>query len=259
FDCRPRYCESGTCVASGVCANETTDCSEPCEEGSLCVAGTCEVALPDPYIEDLPQATGLYNAMAPVNVGTVALVFYDRSTGDLRGASRNSAGWSAPFLIDGIERNDPFVGDSGLSASLTVDPSGTWHVSWVDGGEESLRYTTVRNGVVDPPQTVDEGSTTPEGVRHFDGRHIVGDSSSIAVTLSGEVRITYQDATAGRTMLARLPPNGQNWLIEILDGAGHTGYWTSQIVWRNTSVISYFWRGLTPNLESSGVRVINYN
>ena len=245
---------AGAC-ALGVCAVDTEDCAESCEDGSLCVAGSCEPLLPDPYIEDLTKATGLHNAMAVSPSGDIAYVFYDRSSGNLYGSLREEGSFTAPRLIDGLARQDPFVGDSGIGASIAADASGTWHLSWVDGGEEALRYTTMSpSGQVATPETVDDGSTDGTN-RYFDGRHIVGDDSSIAVAESGEVRVVYQDTTDGTAMLATKRP-GQSWTLEVIERFGHTGYWLDQVVIRNRSFVTTWWRGLAPDLNDSGLTVL---
>ncbi|MCS6798905.1 MAG: hypothetical protein NZ898_10295 [Myxococcota bacterium] len=251
--CRAAWCPSGqVCLESGECATATMDCTPACESGRTCVRGRCEEIVGADWVEDMPVSTGLYNALARGPDG-LALVFYDRTAGNLMGAREVGGRWQPPFLIDGYGRDEEFVGDCGIGASLFVDGSGRWHVSYVDGTEETLRYASIDGMRIDR-ETVDDGST--DGMsRHPDGRHIVGDDSSIVVTAAGEVRIVYQDATAQRAMLARRPAGG-TWRIQILDREASTGYWLEQVLVGTTSHVATWWRDETTSPRRNGVRVL---
>jgi hypothetical protein len=255
MNCRPQFCAMGeVCLESGTCVAPSSDCAPACMSDQACVAGACQAALPDPFVEDVLPATGLHNALVATSTG-LALVFYDRTSGNIYGTSHDGAAWAPPFLIDGYGRMEPTTGDSGIGASLFVDSAGTWHVSYVDGAEETLRYASVTAGTVGPRVVVDDGSTDGT-MPHADGRHVIGDDSSIVVTETGEIRIVYQDSSAHRAMLARRPVGGGPWTISVLDGMDHTGFWTEQVLVGGTSYVATWWRNEMGDDPTNGVRVL---
>ncbi len=251
IDCRPAFCPEGAvCLEDGRCAIESADCGE-C--GETCVAGECLVALSSDHIEDRPPAIGLFPVLANT-AGGLALVYYDRSLGNLMGAENDGAAWGAPFVIDGYSVGDPGIGDSGIGATLAVDAAGTWHVAYVDGSEETLRYTTVTGGAAETPVIVDNGSsdgTTPNP----DGRHVIGDDASLVITDGGEVRIAYQDATSQRAMFAR-SGEGAEWTISVIDSDDSTGYFTTQVMLGTTSFVAEWWRRESREDRANGVRIL---
>jgi hypothetical protein len=252
--CRPQFCGMGqVCLESGECAATTTDCSPGCGDGRACVAGSCQATLPSPYVEDVPPVIGAYASLARTPSG-MAVVYYDRTGGNLYGAAFDGTRWGMPFLIDGYAAGRPGVGDSGIGASLYVDDGGDWHVSYVDGAEETLRYARVRAGAVVSTEVVDDGSTDG-AMPNTDGRHIVGDDSSIVATAS-ELRIAYQDATAQRVMYATRPIAGGAWRIRVLDAEGSTGYFIEQQLVAGTSYVATWWRReMRP--AANGVRILS--
>ncbi|MCS6856853.1 MAG: hypothetical protein NZM37_03995 [Sandaracinaceae bacterium] len=252
--CRPEYCPMGQmCLASGRCAMPSSTCSPACGMGKACVGGRCEDVLPNPYVEDLYPGRGLYTQIATTRNG-LALIFYDRSEGNLYGARHDGSSWSAPFLIDGYGRRGG--GDSGISASLVVDEMGRWHIAYVDATDEVLRYARVDGGDVAVREVVDDGTT--DGMNpHPDGRHIVGDDASIVVTSSGEIRIAYQDATAHRLRLARRM--GDRWMIQVLDSRDHTGFWVEQAVAPMGSRVVSWWRKEMRGMTQNGIRIFQVN
>ncbi len=251
MDCRPAFCDdTTTCTEGGLCVTDSGDCGGSCAMDQICVSGTCETALPDNYVEDMPPALGMYNSLVATDSG-LALVYYDRSNGNLWGAAYDGSAWAAPFLIDGYGAGTLGVGDSGLAASLFVDAAGVWHVSYVDGAEENLRYARIEGGMV-TAETVDNGATDGTDPNP-DGRHIVGDDSSIVVTEGGEIRIAYQDATSRRAMLARRPASGGEWTISIFDETDSTGFWIEQSLLGTTSVIATYYR----SASDGGTRLFN--
>ncbi len=253
--CRPGLCASGEeCLEdSGLCVTETADCAEDCASGDVCYMASCQTALPDNFVEDMPPANGMYTALARTSTG-LAVVWYDRTAGNIMGASYDGTSWSAPVLIDGYGVGDPDVGDSGLGATLFVDSADVWHVAYVDGAEEAVRYARVEAGTV-TTELVDDGSTDGT-MRHPDGRHIVGDDASIAVTDGGQVRIAYQDATSQRLMLATRNSGDTEWTVTILDPAQHTGWWVEQALVGTTSYVATWWRGPAGDEIDNGVRVL---
>lgn len=257
--CRQQYCPEGSfCTeTSQECVAEAATCGDCAGSDEECVttAGgdACTVVLPENFVEDLPVSTGLYPSMRATTAG-LALVFYDRSGGNLMGSAFDGAAWGAPFPIDGFFRGSPDIGDSGQSADLFVTSDDVWHVAYVDGGEEELRYARIEAGAI-TRELVDDGSTDGAD-RHTDGRHIVGDDASIVVTDAGEVRVVYQDATAQRAVLARRGGDG-TWAVSVLDDVDSTGYWIEQELVGSSSFIAEWWRRQTPREErDQGVRVM---
>lgn len=255
--CRPQFCEGFgvSCLESGQCATPTTDCPADCAAGEVCFMGTCQVALVDNYVEDLPPAYGLHTSLAATPSG-LAIVWYDRGTGNLWGASQSGGTWGAPFLIDGYMRGDPNVGDSGIGASLFVDSAGTWHVTYVDGAEEVLRYAQIVGGAVTIREDVDNGATPDGTTLHDDGRHVVGDDSSVVVTDGGEVRVAYQDATDRTLMLARRAAGATTWTVSVLDDMDNTGFWAEQVLVGGTSYVATWYRFQSRSAPRNGIRVL---
>ncbi|AKF05600.1 hypothetical protein [Sandaracinus amylolyticus] len=256
--CRPDFCGTGqVCLENGSCVVPTSDCAEDCGDNQ-CFMGTCQAALPANYVEDLPPAYGLYTALARTPSGGLVVAWYDRGQGNLYASELASVGgtWGAPILVDGYARgDDSSSGDSGIGTSIFVDAAGTVHVAYVDGAEEALRYVSIAGGVPSVPQTIDTGTsdgTTP----HTDGRHIVGDDSSIVVTDGGEIRVTYQDATVQHLMLARRAAGGGEWTISVLDDENHTGFWAEQVLIGTTSYVATWWRQESRAASEQGVRVL---
>jgi hypothetical protein len=239
------------CLESGACVTPSTDCAMACGDGQACVTGACQPALVDPYVEDLPPGRGLYNQIATTSSG-LALTFYDRSEGNLYGASFDGTAWAAPFLIDGYGRTG--AGDSGMGSSLFVDGTGTWHVTYVDGTDEGLRYAQITGGAVTVRELVDDG-TTDGTTPHTDGRHLVGDDSSVVVTAGGEVRVAYQDATSHTLMIARR--SGTSWSQRVIDSEDHTGFWVEQALTASGSSVATWWRRQMGRSTIDGVRVIS--
>lgn len=230
--CRPQFCGSADCLATGECTND---------------AGEAEV-LPDPYVEDLPPAIGLHTSLAATSSG-LALVYYSRAEGNLYGVSFEGGAWGTPFLIDGYGVGDPNTGDCGLHASLAVDAAGVWHVAYVDGAEEALKYARIE-GMAITREIVDDGET--EG--STDGRHVVGDDADIAVTASGEVRIAYQDATRQDARFARKASGGA-WAVTVIDENDSTGYFTTQYLAGSASSVAFWFRQEASTARSNGIRV----
>lgn len=251
--CRPEWCADGdVCLATGECATPETTCGA-CAAGSECVAGACQVALTDSHIQDMPNATGLYTQLARTPTG-LGIVYYDRTDGSLY-ASRYVDGewfWEYPFVLDGYGRSGCDY-DAGIGASLFIDNVGTWHVAYSDSSGEALRYLTF-NGSSITRSIVDDGST--DGSRPFtDGRHVVGDDSSIVVLPDGRVRIVYQDATSQTLRLALR--SRTNFELSVLSGdATHRGgFWNRQVLDGGTPHSATFW--MSPGYATSGVTVIS--
>ncbi len=258
MSCRPELCGGGlgtACLESGLCVSTTSDCATACGAGEACFMGSCQASLEAGFVEDLPPAYGLYTSLAETPTG-LAVVFYDRTSGNVFGASYDGTAWGTPFHIDGYQLGDPNVGDSGQGADLAVDSAGLWHVVYIDGAEETLRYAQVQSdGTVVSREIVDDGSTSDGTMRFTDGRHIIGDDASIVVDAGGGVRVIYQDATTQDAVEAVRGAGGGAWTIRRFDTQGSTGYWLEQQLLGTSAYAVTFWRERMRRTMSSGVRV----
>jgi hypothetical protein len=126
----------------------------------------------------------------------------------------------------------------------------------VEGRSETLRYANVVNRVV-TTQLIDDG-TTDGSLPHSDGRHLVGDDSSIVVTAGGEVRVVYQDSTQQRAMVARRRPGSTTWTLGILDQQDQTGFWLKQVLSEDTSFVATFFRNERAEIKRNGVRILQF-
>lgn len=149
-------------------------------------------------VETYPRALGAYLSLASGPAGLGA-VLYDGYHGNLVALmDRGTVPWERAIL-DGETGNRADqtaidTGDVGAAASLAIGPDGTWHVSYVDGTDETLRYVSVVNGKPTRPEIVDDG-TAVDGKSHADGKHLVGDDSSIRVD-GDVVTIFYADSSS---------------------------------------------------------------
>ncbi len=254
--CRAHFCTRGeACLVSGGCVTAATGCTPVCGATQACVAGACQETLLANNVDDLVEGMGLFASIAATSTGP-ALVYYDRTRGTLKGARRTGDTWST-FVIDGYDRtSSPLeAADAGAGAALAVDAADVWHVSYIDGASESLRYVTVRNGIPGDPAVVDDGYS--DGTTTFtDGKHIVGDDSSIAVGADGTIRIVYQDATSHTLRAARRPPGASGFERRAVDIAQSTGYF-ARVAFRGAQpVAATFWRAEMAG-ANNGVRVFS--
>ncbi len=251
--CRFELCPEGAvCAEDGQCQMESGDCGE-CASDEACIGGSCTATFTDDWVQAYPESVGLYTSLAEASTG-LALVWYDRTEGNIWGASESGGTWAEPFLIDGYGVGDALIGDSGIGASLAVDASDVWHVTYVDGAEENLRYSRIEGGTV-TSEIVDNG-TSDGTMMHDDGRHLIGDDSAVVVTDGGEVRVAYQDATAGRAMFARRGGDG-TWTLSIADEGDFTGFFTDQVLVGGTSFVATWWRNDSEDNRGNGVRVVS--
>ncbi len=234
-NCRAQFCPAtSSCVEAGACTNSPGE----------------QIVLGEDYVEDHPPIAGLFASIAESPDGSLGLVYYDRNAGNLMAARQMGSSWVTQ-LVDGYGREALGVGDSGLAASLAIDSSGTWHVSYVDGAEEVLRYARF-TASTPPTYTIIDDGTTDGTTMHDDGRHIVGDDSSLVVLDSGEIRVTYQDATTQTLMFASSTDNGDTWSLSVIDDENSTGYFATQKTDGSASTIGTWWRA--PRNEN-GIRV----
>jgi hypothetical protein len=237
--CRADFCSSGdVCVQSTmICQSPATGCM-PADCGAstagigstpqACVTiqgkPSCQAIFDSTRIDSYPDTAGDYVTVANGPNG-VGVVVYDRTRGNLVGASSSTGMWSAQILDGQTGANSSAMrvdtGDVGVGASLAIDPNGDWHISYVNGWTESLEYLTVPGGDLTKPlapEVVDTG-TMLDGMPNPDGQHIVGDDSSISVDDSGTVRVVYQDATAGtlREATGTLGAGGKHsWTVKAI-------------------------------------------
>lgn len=237
--CRPWYCDDGEeCSEGGNCFTPG-ECGADCGDGMACEAGTCVAVLPNGWIDEWPEGTGLFASVALDPDGNPGVAFYDHTNGDLYRASSNGAAWTVE-LLDGFDGVDD-TGDVGFSSTLAIDAGGTWHVAYVDGWSEALLY-----------QNLDAGGSVEiadDGFRD-DGLHLVGEDAQIAVAGDGTVTIVYQDATAGTLERATRAPSGQ-WSRETLDDAGTTGFFAKQFA----DHVGCYYRDYQASPPEAGVRI----
>lgn len=200
--CRADACATGeACVKdTGSCTKTVGGCQPACGDANACVTvegkATCLAKMG--AIETYPRGLGPYISLASGPQG-LGLVAYDGYHGNLVGfMDRGAVPWER-VILDGetgkrADKTAIDTGDVGIAASLTIASSGTWHVSYVNGLDESLRYIAVVNGKPGRSQLVDDGSTV-DGKAHADGKHIVGDDSAIRVE-GDVVTIYYADSSS---------------------------------------------------------------
>lgn len=201
--CTTSSCGGGAvCVrASGVCTPQVSGCDPRCTSGTACVdvdgAATC-VALRD----NLETITSVFGARLSYarNGEHEGVAVYDAPRGNLVAVINRGGGRWERFLVDGEtgSRADGTAidtGDVGQAVTLAIDTSGTWHMAYVSGLDETLRYVTFADGKPGRPEVIDDGSAV-DGKPFPDGKHVVGDDASIRV--DGDViTIVYQDNTVG--------------------------------------------------------------
>jgi hypothetical protein len=177
------------------------------------IAGSpaCGSVIDDSFVDAYPPAVADYVSIAQAPDGTFGMVMYDRNRGNLVGVSGTSGHFSSAILdgqtgdssnFDDPNRRD--TGDVGIASSLAVDEGGQWHVAYVNASTEVLQYLSVSGGDIhkpNAPEIVDDG-TGLAGQPYGDGLHLVGDDATMDVEESGNLRILYQDATAGTLHVA---------------------------------------------------------
>ena len=200
--CRANACSAGeACVKeTGTCTKTVGGCQPACGEADVCVTkdnkATCVAKMG--AIETYPRGLGPYISFAAGPQG-LGLVAYDGYHGNLVAfMDRGAVPWER-VILDGetgkrADKTAIDTGDVGIGASLAIGASGTWHVSYVNGLDETLRYISMTNGKPGRSEIVDDGFTV-DGKPHADGKHIVGDDSTIRV--DGDViKIYYADSSS---------------------------------------------------------------
>lgn len=247
--CRASFCESGSkCNAvSFACEKPVTGC-ESCGSGKECLPSEsgpkCQEIITS-KVESYPEATGLYIAAA-VSPATkdLGLVFYDRLRGNLWSAIKAGA-WQAQ-IVDGQTADEPGTdtGDVGIGASLAIDGSGDFHVAYVDGLKEAVKYMKISGGKTPDASSVsivDEGNPLTAGAGAE--KRLVGDDSSIVLD-SKNITIAYQDATAGKLRVATRAINGGTWAVKEVksEEGAFAGAFSVQVSSGGKNLIGHFWR-----------------
>jgi hypothetical protein len=258
--CREWLCKSGEVCdkASTQCVKPGTSCSPKCASGTACLgdadAGatpSCQTIYDKTKLDSYPEAAGDYISLAVTSAGTLGLVYYDRIHGNLYMAKENAGKWTTTLIDGQTDSGSPptpvDTGDVGIGASLFIDAKGDWHVSYVDGNKESVKYMYVKGGTTpSPAETVDDGLSLG-GKKFDDGQHIVGDDSNVVVTQSGEVHVSYQDATNGQLRFAVGAPKsggGHTWTVKALQQDGFAGAFSRQLaVGSGTQVVNWWRKG----------------
>jgi hypothetical protein len=235
--CRADSCGGGSaCVKStGACTQTVSGCEPACGASEACVsideAATC-VAVQG-AVGTYPRAIGGYLSLAdgPRGLGIAA---YDAFRGNLVAYHLEGGSWKATILdgeagsrADGTALD---TGDVGVGTSLAIDGSGTWHVSYVNGLDETLRYVTFDGQKAGRSEIVDDG-TEADGSAHQDGKHLVGDDS--ALRADGDVIVIYyQDATVGTLRRATGTRSGttRSWDLRALPQPNRFGGFFPQII-----------------------------
>jgi hypothetical protein len=245
--CRASLCPDGTvCVQSTLACTPVDDtCNPKCPSGEGCVAGTCVWIYDKTKLDTYPPAVGGYVQLATDGQAIQGMVYYDRARGNLVQAVPDGAGWITR-VIDGQTADAPPVdtGNVGAGASLYVSADGDWHVAYADANKRVLRYVRIAGGTTPGnPEIVDDGVGLA-GAQFPDAWHAVGEDTSITVTSSGEVRIAYQDATAGKLRWAVGTPSGtvHTWLIKELDQSGFAGFFPRQVQIGSETRVMSWWR-----------------
>lgn len=228
--CRNGFCTGGSVCAAdaGVCAAAAAGC-DSCDAGAACLdvgnGPECQVTLTAQKIEPYPVATGLYIAAAPdPESGSVGIAFYDRVAGTLNIARKSEGSWTTE-VVDGGVLPDGTASDVGVGASLFISSDGTWHLTYVDGYAESLKYAVISNGNVEL-DVIDDGLSV-NGVPFPDGQHVIGDDSNVSV-VQGAVTVTYQDATSGDLRIAERQGPGE-WNLRVVETGYFGGFFSKQL------------------------------
>jgi hypothetical protein len=238
--CIRSLCADGyECITSeaGICVLPTQDCgggdpdagiASSCASSSpVCLDGTCYQRK---RASDYLSSPAMYTDIERTSTG-LALVYYDRTAGNVVGRTcaadpcDDAEDWGAPFVIDGWSLARTHAGDCGIGASLAVDASDTWHVTYVDGTWEELRYAVVVGGAVVSYETVDDGTAGLTGLPR-NQVDIVGDDSSVVAVDVGtgiEIRVAYVDVTEHVTVLAVRSPDTGAWAYELLSPSNPDG------------------------------------
>lgn len=248
--CRAVFCESGTSCMADTKACETTlpasMCNPQCASGEACIDNggtpTCILTFDASKIDAYPDVTGDYIAIAPDPAGGFGIAYYDRVNGNLGIASKAGGKWTT-LVVDGADAQGNETGDVGIGATLFIDASGDWHLVYVDGLSEGLKYAKVgKDKKIAPFEIVDDGLSI-DGKPFDDGLHLVGDDAHVVV-IGGEVHVTYQDATAGKLHHAVGKPGADKhfWTVTEVQQDGFAGAFSHIAVVDGKLKLVNWWR-----------------
>lgn len=247
-------CTSTSCASSDACVHSTGICTAKvggctpadCGQDKACVLiaekPTCVATRG--AIQTYPDVFGNFIAFAkgPERLG---IAVYDRPHGNLVALAEQGDGTWKRTIVDGekglrADKSAVDTGDVGIAPSLQIDVGGTWHLSYVNALDETLRYITIAGDVIREPVIVDD-ATGVDGVPFSDGKHLVGDDSAIRVD-GDTVTIYYQDATAGtlRRALGKTDGKSGTWELRALPQPNKFGGFFPQIVPGDNRVTN-FW------------------
>jgi hypothetical protein len=249
--CRATFCEgSNKCnLTTGKCEAVVDGCSS-CGSGEACFAGAngagCQPIASNSTPEAYPNATGLYVA-ASLNAAKsdIGVAFYDRLRGNLYVARKSGNTWDVK-IADGQTGTDPGVdnGDVGIGAALAIDDKDDWHLAYINGLDETLRYLLLKGGIVADGQqseVVDYGGPPGSNEPSAD-KNLVGDDSSIQIA-DNKIFIAYQNATAGKLRVAVKPLSGGNWArTEVKQDGKFAGFFSQQVATGEGRKLLNFWR-----------------
>jgi uncharacterized protein (TIGR03382 family) len=178
-----------------VIARATTSTPHSAGDFTFEDAAVNEVEPKIPVFDARPHGLGVGISLArgPKGLGLVA---YDGDAGNLVGLfDHGKVPWER-VIIDGqvgseADKSAIDTGNAGAAASLFIDDSDVWHVSYVELTSQTLRYVEVHDGKPERPDVVDDGATV-EGTTT--ARHLVGDDSQVRVA-NGQIEIVYTDST----------------------------------------------------------------
>lgn len=249
--CRAAFCSAGTaCVAATkLCTATLTDdkCSPKCASGSACVnvqgKPACAATITESKLDAYPEAIGGYISIAADAKGGIGIAYYDRPKGNLMIADKSSGSWKTK-VVDGADATGKDTGDMGIGASLFIDGNSDWHIAYIDGLSEALRYIKVKGGTTSGASEVIDDGTGIGGQPFDDGQHLVGDDASLVVSPSGEVRVSYQDATAGKLHYAVGAPGSaaHTWTVKAIDQAGFAGAFSHVVELDGKLALVNWWR-----------------
>jgi hypothetical protein len=208
----------------------------------------CEAVFDSAKLDTYPEGAGLYVAAALRPDGTLGLAFYDRLRGNLMVATEGEGGWTTTS-VDG-QNGDVDTGDKGIGSSLFIDTGDNFHITYVDGLSESLNYVMVAGGTA--PGAIE---VVDDGLSPADGPHLVGDDSNVFVTQGGEVRVSYQDATAGQLRVARRTAAG-TWEVQTIEQEGFAGFFSRQVEVNGGLQVLNWWRVASP-VATGDVRLLS--
>jgi hypothetical protein len=208
--------------AQSSCVATTSDCTTTCTANTqACIMGTCTNVLAAPSAPDWVEGIGLFTRALRVK-GTLNLLYYDRTQGDLKLATQAADGTLQTQFVDG---NDPST-DVGQFCTLAAADDGTLHIAYGDAIQNRLLYKTVSGGMPSPtPEVIDDG------VRD-DSIHPVGEGIAIVLD-SGTPKVVYQDLQLSDLLEAT---RSTSWSHQPLS-SGTAGYgWWPHLVPANGKV-----------------------